>query len=809
MPSRHAPADEKLIDSLPMGVITAFRSSIYLPTYVASNAHLFITNDWIDAEQLRQFLKRVPDPDRDAPPPESPPARVKLEDDASATRFSVSEDTITPVDYPSVITRILKEGNREVFEILSDSDSEDSEENGLRSKRGGHDSGQEISDPRESSPLPPSDIPSETSYLTDFDGYSSSDESDAAPALQKSDTVWLDEGISSRVRVGEFRVTKNLTVDRIEYVSGGLSSIYPISEARTAIVIDVDDPKFAITDGNGKLYSVDALIKNKDNDSWKGNTGAGDSKVMVTFEPGLTIECRRSRLDCKGSYVCERVDERLVNVVRHDLDPASREAVFAAQRETRRAGGTTAERRATEFAQLVRDQKCTATDPNGARCTGIPVLKTKNQTLRGHKFLVVCSGWRRGCEEKHRVWSIPDDVEEAPFIRALFGQPLALDTSKDTPPCSAIVHPHTGLRQQHCPHAHIINGKAVISRIVNRPCEATRTIYVPVDPSIRKALIVHGHGNAHNHPMPALTKVSYELKASYRQCIKAVGCVGATVAKVDNAPSTQLLLDGKTPGEFAPAFQSNRVKRKLVREAKQEAYPAGLDAAGAFKMFFDDLKKGVDDRYVQRVLTMPDGGLMVLTCLSALMKLLDDSGVTSFETDTTFRRVDGEMNEWEVVLFLKALNRAVTIARAYVNGASAQFFERLYGEFQAVKVELTGKPIAFKRFVEGGNLLAMNSDMEAAQVLRAARSFLKTNDPEYSNLSNDTPAEEVAPEFIKLCTTHAKRAVLDFKSLVSEQDYTRLMDFVYIDSAEALAEFSEFVRGLGVKKIQGAVQTSV
>lgn len=48
---------------------------------------------------------------------------------------------------------------------------------------------------------------------------------------------------------------------------------------------------------------------------------------------------------------------------------------------------------------------------------------------------------------------------------------------------------------------------------------------------------------------------------------------------------------------------------------------------------------------------------MILTCLAALMKLLDDTGVTSFETDTTFRRVAGDFNEWEVVLFLKALQR--------------------------------------------------------------------------------------------------------------------------------------------------------
>jgi hypothetical protein len=39
------------------------------------------------------------------------------------------------------------------------------------------------------------------------------------------------------------------------------------------------------------------------------------------------------------------------------------------------------------------------------------------------------------------------------------------------------------------------------------------------------------------------------------------------------------------------------------------------------------------------------------------MKLLVDEGVTSFETDTTFKWVAGDINEWEVVIFLKALQR--------------------------------------------------------------------------------------------------------------------------------------------------------
>ncbi|KAJ6605896.1 hypothetical protein B0H10DRAFT_2310555 [Mycena sp. CBHHK59/15] len=251
-----------------------------------------------------------------------------------------------------------------------------------------------------------------------------------------------------------------------------------------------------------------------------------------------------------------------------------------------------------------------------------------------------------------------------------------------------------------------------------------------MDPTIRKALIIHNSNTAHNHPMPALTKASFELKAAYCKCIEAAGCVRATVSKVDNAPSTMILLNGKKPSEFAAALQLNQTKRKMVHKAKLAAYPAGLDVGGVFQLFWDEMKKPIDERYIHHIATMPDGG-----------------GVLSFENDTTFKRVAGDINEWEVVIFFKVLQRAVTIARAYVNHASTKFFERLYDEFQAVKLELTV-------LHPGGNILAMNSDMEAAQVLGAACYFFKLNDPEYSNLSNDTPGE---PEFVKLCTTHGKR----------------------------------------------------
>ncbi|KAJ7733923.1 hypothetical protein B0H16DRAFT_1767852 [Mycena metata] len=229
-------------------------------------------------------------------------------------------------------------------------------------------------------------------------------------------------------------------VQRVEYLTA-CPSLYPIPSTPTAFVIDAQGPRFDIAKKGGGLRTVDALIKHKDNDSWTGNTGTGDSKVAVHFEVGkLTILCRRS--SGGKHYVVlvsgAKVDDHLLDVKRRDLDPASRDAVFAAQRQTRRDDGTTAES-----------------------------------------------------------------------------------------------------------HSHIVNGTAIISRIVNRPCHATRTIYVPVDASIRKALIIHPRNLGHNHPMPALKKPSLEAKESYRRCIRAVGCVGATVSK-DKGPFSETRILAKT-----------------------------------------------------------------------------------------------------------------------------------------------------------------------------------------------------------------------------------------------------------------------
>ena len=59
-------------------------------------------------------------------------------------------------------------------------------------------------------------------------------------------------------------------------------------------------------------------------------------------------------------------------------------------------------------------------------------------------------------------------------------------------------------------------------------------MFVPVDPTLRFALVVHPDNIPHNHPIPRIAKASFEARKAYTRCIEAAGNNGAlTVRKVD------------------------------------------------------------------------------------------------------------------------------------------------------------------------------------------------------------------------------------------------------------------------------------
>ncbi|KAF8812196.1 hypothetical protein BYT27DRAFT_7221222 [Phlegmacium glaucopus] len=722
-------ADNLFVDNLPTYLVIEFRKSVFPDAFISKNPQIFLDNEWINVEKLKVFMAG-----RGSRHTAVPSHLVLKTEQVEA--ISVKPE-------PNVDTAMMTETcmviDKEVIEILSDSEDEKIMQNVkkeplpsvqnvkvvVKKKAMGKE--------RENYAVR---IPSSRS--SDLEAF------DPLKFVQESDTVWTDSEITSHRIDKPFQVTLELRVNRVEYLSE-IPNVWPIPHVPTAFI---------------------------DQDSWKGGTGTADSRARVCFQPGYpTVECRRSCLTCKGCYACSAVDPKLLKTKHYDLDPTTRSNILIAKHETRENERASIEQRAAIFLSVCRG-KCTAINGNGKMCTGGPKMKEKSldKQSRGRRYWIACSGWRKGFKKDHKAHSIPDDIDEDILAKLLNGTPLAGNT--DTNPCSLFVAAHVGLKLWFCPHPHIENGVSLShTEIKNYPCPARCTLYIPVDETLRFALRVYPGNIPHNHPMPRISKASFETKAAYRDCVHAAGTVGTTVQKVDQAASTNLLLGGQRPSQYNSSLYDARIKQEIIQDVKSKAHPAGLGLPG---------------------------GTIIFTCIPFLLGLVHE--VTSFECDVTFKCVL-LLNEWEMVIYYLPVQRAITIARVYIDSANTAHYECLFDELHTLTESLTGSPLHFKRLSPGGNLLCMNADMEAAQVLGAGKSIMKTHDPDFSNI-RVTTAEELLAFFLRLCFTHSKRAVLDFKGLVSAVNYQRIMDFPYIDSEEELESFTILVNALGIKKIK-------
>ncbi|KAG6913688.1 hypothetical protein DXG01_005156 [Tephrocybe rancida] len=835
-----SPDDQDFLDNVITRDLKCFRNSIFPKEFIESHPTIFLDSEWVDIPKLKAFLTGFSS-DGNANQP-TPSQNVKAEPSETVTLQMKTEPPELDVAEirlggwakgDRLRTRQLEEDGHEIIEILSDSDSDAGAGNhGVEDRLGeviGDDSsGWESEAYLTTESLPP--LSDAEGFGSEFSGANDDEDSDNSDSEKDfdpsvfvipSNTVWDDPDFTSTVLVQEARITTSLTVQRLEYLTE-IPSLWPIPQEPTAFVLNLHDPKFQIYDKEGKLFSPDALIKNKDQDSWRGGTGTADSTAQVVFAPGTrSITCRRSRLTCQGCHICIEVDSDLVDIARHELEPSSRDKIFEAQRKTRQEDGNSLVKRTVTFFHVIQSRpQCDAHDNVGKQCKGRPMMKEQATNSTGsHRYWIACSGWTSTFKMHHRTMSIPDDVDEDVLAKLMAGKAISEDLELDTPPCSRVVPPHIGGKLKQCPHPHIVNGTTLArAPIKHRRCPAQRTIYVPVDPGLRIALVAHPKMIPHNHPMPPKSKVSIEAKGMYKGLINAAATIGATVQKVDNSPSTKLLLGGKSPGEHNPALQDKRVKRSILREVKLDRHPSGLGLPGVMYLHMEDLKKPMEERYIHKIVTSDDGGVLVFTFIPFLLGLIHKEEVTSFECDVTFKRAL-ELNEWEMVIYLPSIQRsehyiafcpsklkslvmfaAVTTARVYTNRATTEHFVLLFNELQRLTELHTGHKIRFKRFTPGGNLLVMNADMEAAQILAAGIAFLPMNKLEYSKIDTQVP-EEFVQYFVRVCLTHGKRAVLDFKSLVSAQDFQRLINFPYLKSQEDLDDFTCFVKDLKIKKI--------
>ncbi|TFK36025.1 hypothetical protein BDQ12DRAFT_668164 [Crucibulum laeve] len=601
--------------------IAEYRDKTFTQDYICTNALKFLSTDWIVVAELKQFLATheahvehtskllpiVKNASRSIDiciPIKQDPAVNVTSNALSVKKEAIEHIDLTDVDSPttshttsirSVKTRLISENGHETIEILS-SNSEDN-----------------LEDPedQQNSDIPMEALKGSGGYETDTDIEmgSHNEEEASLHSTSPSDFDFEDDWI----------------VKPEDLAPSGTIWLDPILRIKTDYILDLCDVKYDIHDENmDELLTVDAIVKNKDQDSWTGTTGEADSKVSLEIftEHNLLV---------------------LVVMIVSKLTPnlwmlSTLNWILSLWKQLC----------SLRFWFIIHSAPCSACDSDGALCDGNPIMKACKQTESQQKhYFIACNQWSPSFCDGHCSHSIPDDVEESLLAQLFAGKTLE-GFSEGPVYCSCVIPKHIGGRVKRCYYPHYRDGK--IAKMIKHKCNAAKVGYIPMDTNLHMICIVPTVDKPHTHPILPAIKTTHDIRKLYIDCIWAAGVEGATVRLVDNAPSTQLIMGCTTPALLAPALQNSHVKQDLVNKQKSKQYPSGFGVAGIMDLMKKDLSKPIEDCYIHSIITMPGGGLLIFTLHQYLASLIHYEHVYSFNVDTTFQCTVGDMNEWEVHL---------------------------------------------------------------------------------------------------------------------------------------------------------------
>ncbi|KAJ7268270.1 hypothetical protein C8J57DRAFT_1227989 [Mycena rebaudengoi] len=566
---------------------------------------------------------------------------------------------------------------------------------------------------------------------------------------------------------GQIKITRQLEVDNIVELSS-VPSTWDVPRTPSAYRVDLSASKSLLTTESGKVLNIDTFIRSEDQESWGGSSGILKGDVMVfglDSDPEEALLCRRCQLKCNGVDTCEFIDPTLfAGCQRFEPDENGMTELWNHELSANEREAASVHGIISRFFNRVKQSKCRIP------CDGWPIMITRAKGISSHgKMLFVgCAKWSKTEKYDHRYVSIP---------------PNSTKTSTSVnEKCVLTVHPQVGLKT--CPYSHIINGQVKSAKIVNRPCPTRMIVLIPVDESHRLNVFVILN-NAHNHPVHPKSKPSTHDKLKLRKAVPAVGITGLTVQKLLNAPSTTVVYDGDRIASHSPALMDTRKVCDFIVEQRNKVYPRGMGWEG---MLYE----------LQRELELPKEELVTMHTGMApyIHKVL------GLQFDFTYKRVDGQMDEWEVVGFIDSLEKRTTFASLYCDKATRPAFAQLFMEFMDTVEQVTGKQLKLVPFAgPDATCRAIILDGEVPQAQGLGDWLAIYNDPVKSGITTRDPLELIQ-YCIKTCGIHFERHIDEFPITISKEVIVRLKSIMGLKSQEEIDAWHTFVQGIPDKSVQ-------
>ncbi|KAJ7052864.1 hypothetical protein C8F01DRAFT_1169151 [Mycena amicta] len=614
---------------------------------------------------------------------------------------------------------------------------------------------------------------------------------------QPSDTVWLDEGVSSEYV--EFprglKLTSQKPIFRLERVHGVPSEL-PHFETPTAFILSIPNGVFP------QNMTPDNVFRNLCPHSFTSSTGHRtevDTHLSGFFfgrDASEKIDVRRATPTCKGVYVCSSIDRTFVETPRRTLDPEMTEKLVQATLRQREHQDDTLVGQVLAFIRAIEKVRCRGIRPDGTRCTGsVSAVRRLTQRANGKNNALKCTEDHTPLApgSSHSVSSIL--VDESLFLKAKAGERI-VDAADDDQLCAGVVSMRNmSGTVKDCEFNHSKDGRPFTAKLEHIRCGAKITFFCPYEKTykdeedlVRTAIAYPHPEHCHYHPTALGTKCPCTAREKYKEAGRVFG-VGATVAKVENAPSTKQIFGTATPGEYHSSLMNSALKNRLLREVRAESSAAGDSAAEALAAYISQQQAIPDPekRYIHSMIWR-DGKRIIFGVLAALLRRIHQ--LRALDVDTTYKPVKGVLQVFAISGWLSSQNRAITVMRVWMEVHDEASFKLVWTEIFRLVLLLTGHPLRFKRVHSGGKIMGLLSDMEAAPLLGFASALWEEMTPEYrAKIGN---VESTLSYVLRICGVHFNRGISDLKHL-SKETQTRLQQLRHLRNSAELAEFKAWL----------------
>ncbi|CAB4436469.1 unnamed protein product [Rhizophagus irregularis] len=273
-------------------------------------------------------------------------------------------------------------------------------------------------------------------------------------------------------------------------------------------------------------------------------------------------------------------------------------------------------------------------------------------------------------QDSHLVDTQQIDID---LLRKLFNGEAIMEKNIDQ--CSTIISKSS--RTKKCAYIHYCNGSVTQGKIVDKPCNVKMYKFIPNDlqecPFV--ALVCVG---IHNHPPPPPERTPNNIKDNLQSMIKEAieNDDAVTSGSIIQGNMLKAYFNKETLQEIHMSLNNIDRLRYLVAKTYKNIYPFGQHILGVFQSVFS--KQFDLHNYIHKIDFFGDGLVLIICMLEKQAQLLQH--LECFQIDLSFKRVKGDINEFEINSYDDYHNLILSYCRIYTNSCQVHFQRNLHNK---------------------------------------------------------------------------------------------------------------------------------